>query len=139
MSTVLFTLQPCGINLPHVHPRGTELFHSLQGTFLTGLIEENNGRVILNNVTAGEATVFEQGLVHFELNLSCEPARFLSAFSSDDPGVLTVTTRLFDAPNTVLAASFNIDDQSIENIRSRIAANIGYEECLKRCNITIPI
>lgn len=57
----LLNIEPCGINFPHIHPRANELFHLLDGNIFVGLIEENGGRVILNNITAGEVTFFEQG------------------------------------------------------------------------------
>jgi mannose-6-phosphate isomerase-like protein (cupin superfamily) len=30
---VIFHIDPCGINLPHVHQRATELFFIVEGTF----------------------------------------------------------------------------------------------------------
>jgi oxalate decarboxylase/phosphoglucose isomerase-like protein (cupin superfamily) len=79
VSSVFFKIDPCAINLPHVHPRGTELFHVISGQFQTGFLEENSGRMILNNLTQGMVTIFPQGLIHFEQNLGCTPASFLSA------------------------------------------------------------
>ena len=60
VSSVIFHIFPCAINLPHVHPRGTELFHVLEGSFLTGFLEENGGRYIEHNVTVGQVTFFPQ-------------------------------------------------------------------------------
>ena len=37
----LFDVEPCGINLPHVHPRATELLYVIEGNNLrTGFVEE---------------------------------------------------------------------------------------------------
>jgi hypothetical protein len=58
VSSVIFEIEPCAINLPHVHPRATELFHVLQGSFTTAFLEENTGRVIENQSTVGQVTVF---------------------------------------------------------------------------------
>ena len=57
VSSIIFNMLPCSINLPHVHPRGTELFHVLEGNYITGVLEENTGRFIQNNLTKGMVTV----------------------------------------------------------------------------------
>ena len=67
VAMVLFKIDPCGINLPHIHPRATELFYVLKGTFETAFIEENTGRTVINTLTAGQATFFPQGLIHEEV------------------------------------------------------------------------
>jgi hypothetical protein len=46
VSSVIFQIAPCGINFPHIHPRATELFHVLEGEFLSGLVLENPGKLI---------------------------------------------------------------------------------------------
>ena len=137
VSSVLFNIAPCGINLPHVHPRGTELFHVLDGQFQTGFLEENSGRVILNNLTQGMVTIFPQGLIHFEQNLGCTPARFLSSFSNEDPGVLTISTRLFDFPQQALTSTFSQSNNVINYLKSNLKVNpaMGNGECLKRCGL----
>ena len=86
VSSGVFELLPCAIGPPHVHPRSSELFHVLEGAFLTGFLEENGGRYIENNVTKGQMVVFPQGLVHLVQNLGCKNATFLSAFGNEDPG-----------------------------------------------------
>ena len=137
VSSVRFDILPCGINLPHVHPRGTELFHVLEGKFLTGFLEENSGRYIEHNLTAGEVTFFPQGLIHFEQNLECRNATFLSAFSSEDPGVLQITNRLFDINKEALSSSFNQVDTVIDYLKVSLGTNPakGRGECLKRCGL----
>lgn len=79
------------MNAPHVHPRGTEILYSVDGDFLTVLIEENGSqRVIENIVKPNQSTIFPQGLLHTEVNLSCERAKFISSFNDVDPGLVTV-------------------------------------------------
>ena len=77
ISSVIFHVEPCGINLPHVHPRATEMFYVIEGSFQTGFLEENGGRLILNNLNQGETTIFPQGLLHFEQNLGCKNGTFI--------------------------------------------------------------
>ena len=137
VSSVIFRILPCGINLPHVHPRGTELFHVLEGKFLTGFLEENSGRYIEHNVTQGQVTVFPQGLIHFEQNLECTNATFLSAFSSEDPGVLQIMNRLFEINGEALTSTFNQAEAAIDFMRMSLGTNPakGRGECLKRCGL----
>lgn len=68
VSYTLFNIDPCGINLPHVHPRATEIFFVIAGTFQTSFSEENGGRTITNEVSQGKMTFFPQGLIHEEVN-----------------------------------------------------------------------
>ncbi len=138
VSASTFDMLPCGIILPHIHPRGNEIFYSLKGGFLTGFLEENGGRYIENNITVGQAVVFPQGLVHFVQNLGCQNATFLAMYSDEDAGGLTISTRLFDITNQqVLTSTFNQAESVINSIRSTIrstpAAGVG--ECRKRCGL----
>ena len=95
--------------------------------------------MILNNLTKGQATFFPQGLVHFEQNLGCTPAVFLSSFGSEDPGVLQIANRLFDLPQQALTSTFNQDDTVINRLRASLPVNPakGRGECLKRCGLDI--
>jgi len=135
VSFVIFHIDPCAINLPHVHPRGTELFFVIQGRFKTSFTEENTGRTITNVVSAGQITVFPQGLLHEEQNNDCEPAIFISAFSSEDPGVLQVVNRLFTFPQEALTSTFATVNATIDATRDRLPVNpaVGTPECLARC------
>jgi len=137
ISSVLFHIEPCGINLPHVHPRATELFYVVEGQFQTGFLEENEARFILNNLTQGETTFFPQGLIHFEQNLGCTNATFLSAFNHEDPGVQTLPNRLFDIPMQALTSSFNNDETTLAQIKSKLVHNPakGVGECRTRCGL----
>ena len=137
VSSGIFEILPCAIGPPHIHPRSSELFHVLKGSFLTGFLEENGGRYIENNVTTGQITVFPQGLVHFVQNLDCINATFLSVFGSEDPGTLTVSTRLFNINQQALTSTFNQPEIVIDLIKVNIpnppAPGVG--ECRKRCNL----
>ena len=139
VSASTFDILPCGIILPHIHPRGNEIFYSMKGGFLTGFLEENGGRYIENNITAGQATVFPQGLVHFVQNLGCQNATFLAMYSDEDAGGLTISTRMFDITNQqALTSTFNQPESVINSIRSSVrptpAAGVG--ECRYRCGLS---
>ena len=143
ISNVLFHIEPCGINLPHIHPRATEMFYVVEGQFQTGFLEENEGRLILNDLVKGETTFFPKGLIHFEQNLGCKNAIFLSAFNHEDPGVVTLPNRLFEIPIQALTSSFNTTDaDSLNQIKSKLVNNPsrGIGECRARCGLPpVPI
>ena len=64
-------LEGCGMNIPHTHPRATEINVAINGSLRTGMLQENGARFVFNDVPAGSATVFPQGAIHFEMNLEC--------------------------------------------------------------------
>eukprot|EP00921_Rhytidocystis_pertsovi_P013518 GHVQ01021879.1.p1 GENE.GHVQ01021879.1~~GHVQ01021879.1.p1 ORF type:complete len:283 (+),score=45.51 GHVQ01021879.1:648-1496(+) len=139
VSYTLFRLEPCGINLPHIHPRATEIIALTEGNDLVvGFAEENGGgEAVINRLYQGQVTFFPQGLIHYQQNMGCYEAVYLSALNSEDPGVITVATQLFTLPNDTLEATFALDEYEIENIRGMLPAGPaqGRAACMKRCGI----
>lgn len=132
-------LGPCGINLPHTHPRATEINYSVDGDFVIGFYQENDAEFILNELHKNQVAVFPQGAIHFEQNLNCVPATFVAAFNSEDPGVLTISDAFFGAlPATVVGASLGgLNITTIDDIRLQLARNpsVGIAECRRRCGL----
>ncbi|CAF3134329.1 unnamed protein product [Rotaria sp. Silwood2] len=132
-------LGPCGMNLPHTHPRATEINFSVDGEFEVGFLQENGVSFVTNRVKRGTAAIFPQGAIHFEQNLNCVPATFVAAFNSEDPGVLTIANTFFGGlPATVVGASLGgLNISTIEDIRMAVAKNpsVGIAECRKRCGL----
>jgi len=95
LSMVIGLINPCGINLPHIHPRASELWYVIEGEFETGFFSENGGILVMNNVTQGQVTLYPQGVIHFEQNLNCKPAKFIAAFNNQDPGVFNYCNQSF--------------------------------------------
>jgi oxalate decarboxylase/phosphoglucose isomerase-like protein (cupin superfamily) len=138
VSSAMFDILPCGIVTPHIHPRGTELYHLLKGSLLVGILEENGGRYIENNVTMGQVAIVPMGLLHYVQNLGCTNTTFLATFSSEDPGTLTVAPRMFTITNTqVLTSTFNQSESVIESLRASVrpAPSAGVGECRRRCGL----
>eukprot|EP00121_Abeoforma_whisleri_P007244 Awhi_evm2s6606 len=107
-----FTLDPCGINLPHVHPRGTEIIFMFKGSKLrTVFAAENGGPIISNDITNDTSTFFPQGLIHYQQNMGCDTVAFVSKLNSADPGVQTVTSSFFALPIEQVAGSLNVNVQ----------------------------
>ena len=132
-------LNPCGINLPHTHPRATEINFSVDGHFQIGFFQENGATFIMNELYKNQVAVFPKGAIHFEQNLNCEPATFVAAFNNEDPGVLTIANALFGSlPATIVGASLGgLNISTIEDIRLEVAQNpsVGIAECRKRCGL----
>ena len=139
-----FTVEPCGINAPHVHPRGTELLFVVKAEFLrTAFVEENGATVdgsavVRNDIKTGQVVVFPQGLIHYQQNLGCTTAEYISALSSEDAGTVTLATRLFQLPEEGLAGTLGESDAGVMRLRDGLSALgenplRGQEECLRRC------
>ena len=81
--------------------------------------------------------ILPQGLIHYNQNLDCEPAKFLSALNNEDPGVLMVSTRTFELPIEALTVTFNMNPDEIRQIKDALPDTVakGREECLKRCRL----
>jgi len=138
LSYSLFTIEPCGINLPHVHPRATELLYVIGGKDLrTAFVEENGGRVIVNDIGMGEVTFFPEGLVHYQQNLSCETVTYISALNSEDPGVITVSTQFFRLPNEAVQGSIGQDEDKVQQLIGGLPAGPaeGHSTCMVTCGL----
>lgn len=150
LAVATFFLNPCGLNSPHTHPRGSEFVTVVQGSVQTGFMLENGflassaqGRQTTRvSATLGpfQGTVFPIGSIHYQFNDNCEPASFISSFNSADPGTSQIAQNfLFHDENIVnitLGEVQSIDGTNIEEFRSSILANLvlAVDECLARCN-----
>lgn len=75
----------------HLHPRSAEIFNAIQGKFeISFTFEGLSPRVVTNIIESGQSTVFPQGLVHTTKCVSRNNCRFLSVFTSADPGLVPV-------------------------------------------------
>eukprot|EP00904_Undaria_pinnatifida_P006385 jgi/Undpi1/2877/HiC_scaffold_14.g06254.m1 len=139
ISMALVNLGPCAINLPHVHPRATEMLYTIKGNHLrVAFVEENGGEgAVVNDLYEGDVAFFPQGLIHYQQNLDCEPATFLAALNSEDPGVVTITTRFFELPSEAIQASLNFDDPTLKNLIASLpeAPAMAQRMCLQRCGL----
>eukprot|EP01134_Creolimax_fragrantissima_P001725 CFRG1725T1 len=136
MAFTRFHIAPCGINLPHVHPRATESIYMVDGELTVGFTTEG-GRVIINDISAEQSTFFPQGLLHYQQNLGCEPASFISILNNADPGVVTIPSALMSLPGEALEATFEEDASFIEQLKLGLPAGPGRgrAECLRRCRL----
>jgi hypothetical protein len=137
-------LNPCGMNTPHTHPRATEfLIIASGGNVKTGFIQEEGITTELTTtLDKYEGAIFPMGSIHYEFNYNCEPAIFISAFSSDDPGLSRVAQNFFGLNSNVVNADLGyptfLDQTNIAKFAATIppAFALGTQACLVRCNIT---
>lgn len=120
LSVVRFKLIPCGTNLPHTHPRASEVLSLLSGGPLQVGFIDTKGVAHIDIIHPGDITVFPRGLLHFELNVGTEEAEFLSALNSENPGTLTSSEALFQIPLRALATSLNVDEMTVRKLNSTI-------------------
>ncbi|XP_016435431.2 nectarin-1-like [Nicotiana tabacum] len=115
---------PGGINPPHTHPRASEMVFVLEGELDVGFITTANV-LVSKQITKGEVFVFPRGLVHFQKNNGKVPAAVISAFNSQFPGTQSIAATLFAAsptvPDDILAQTFQINTEDVQQIKSKFA------------------
>lgn len=117
-----------GLNPPHEHPRGSEIFLVLEGTLYAGLITSNppnpnnKNALYAKILNAGDVFVFPRGMIHFQRNIGKTKAVAIAAFNSQSPGVMTIGKSIFGSqpsvPPEILAKAFQVDDQLVEHLQS---------------------
>ena len=141
ISAALFTLEPCAVNLPHVHPHATELLYVIngdEGKFLqTAFVEPNGGRTIVNKIGVGEVTFFPEGLLHYQQNFGCKRMQFFSALNSPDPGVSTMTFAFASLPDEAIRTSFGLEGNEVSRLVSGLPEGPaqGQRQCWKKCGL----
>ena len=79
------------------------------------------------------------GSIHYQFNPECEPATFVAALNSEDPGTSQVAQNFFNlnagVVNATLGFPKTIDGKNIETFRKAIPANVAQDidNCLAKC------
>ena len=116
---------PKGLNPPHTHPRGTEILVVLEGTLFVGFVTSNadGNRLFTKVLNKGDVFVFPIGLIHFQLNVGYDNAIALVAFSSQNPGVITIANAVFGSnpriSPEVLAKAFQVDKDTVNYLEKQ--------------------
>ena len=107
---------------------------------MAGFAEENEGRIITNNLYTADTMFIPRALIQFKVNLACTPASYIEVFSHADPGTVVISERTFAFPDEVLESTYYLTQDQIENIRKALPATpslgmdpYGIDECLVRC------
>lgn len=107
----------------------------------SGVIDPTTGkqRVIRNELTANQTTIFPQGSFHMQMNVECEPAVVVVAFGSDDPGASLIVPGLFGLDADFVAGTFGntITSEEIKKFKELVSQQgiFELEECKKKCNL----
>ncbi|KAF7309184.1 Spherulin-1b protein [Mycena kentingensis (nom. inval.)] len=143
ISGAISFVEPCGLNIPHSHPRANEFFTVIDGILDTGFVQENGfNAVVSTQLGKYQATVFPQGSIHFQQNPTCSPAIFVAALNSEDPGRSDVATSFFMLPSDVVDAALGfpetIGGSNIAQWKAHLPVNLaaGVESCLQACGLS---
>ncbi|XP_048495316.1 putative germin-like protein 2-1 [Beta vulgaris subsp. vulgaris] len=113
-----------GLNTPHLHPRGSEIFAVLEGTLYAGIVTTDY-KLFDTVLRKGDMIVFPQGLIHFQLNLGKTDALAIASFGSQFPGRVNVANGVFGTTpqilDDVLTQAFQVDEMVIQQLRSQFS------------------
>jgi hypothetical protein len=147
MSMTIGTLEPCGINTPHIHPRATEFLILVEGSNLrfgsvleNGLVAPGQSQEIAGHLDKLQATMFPPGSMHYQFNDACERATFVASFNSEDPGTSQMAQNLFSLNSEVVNATLGfprtVNGISIDEFRRALPPNLALDVqgCMARCS-----
>ncbi|KAJ7692110.1 RmlC-like cupin domain-containing protein, partial [Mycena rosella] len=140
ISGAVSLVEPCGLNIPHLHPRGNEFFTVIDGILDTGFVQENGfNAVVQTQLGKYQGTVFPMGSLHYQQNPTCSPAAFVAALNSEDPGRTDLATSYWMLPSDIVDASMGfpetIGGENIDAWRAHLPLNLaaGVDSCLAAC------
>ncbi|CAA0839548.1 Germin-like protein subfamily 1 member 16 [Striga hermonthica] len=119
---------PHGANPPHSHPHASEILMVMEGTLYVGFISTNppdpyeDNKLYAKVIGPGDIYVFPKGLVHFQYNLGKSEALAFACFSSQRPGLVTISKAIFGSEPSVypdlLAKSFQMSHKEVNRLLS---------------------
>ncbi|CAM6089534.1 unnamed protein product [Calypogeia fissa] len=119
ISSLYFQLAAGALVPLHYHPRGSELFFVLTGTWYVGFID-TSGKLFDSYLQPGDQFVFPVGLTHFQLVTSKTTATGFSGFNSALPGLFLLSTTFESTPpvpDSILEGTYNTDSKTIDMLR----------------------
>ncbi|KAE8689575.1 Germin-like protein subfamily 3 member 2 [Hibiscus syriacus] len=122
MSFVRADFEVGGINVPHFHPRATEIAFVLEGRIYSGFVDTEN-RIFAKVIEKGEVMVFPRGLLHFQMNVGDKPATILGSFDSQNPGSVRIPNAVFGAgiEGKLLEKAFGLNSKEIGKLKRKFA------------------
>ncbi|XP_010523132.1 PREDICTED: germin-like protein subfamily 3 member 2 [Tarenaya hassleriana] len=124
MSFVRADLEVGGINVPHYHPRATEVAYVMEGKVYSGFVDTES-RVFARVIEQGEVMVFPKGLLHFQMNIGDEPAAILGMFNGQNPGLMKLPRAIFGSgiKEELLEKSFGLNRKEIDKLKRMFGPN----------------
>lgn len=109
-----------GVNVPHFHPRATEVAFVLEGKVYSGFVDTKN-KVFAKVLEKGEVMVFPRGLVHFQMNVGDGPATIFGSFDSQNPGLMRIPNAVFgsDIKEELLEKAFGLSSKELSKLKKR--------------------
>lgn len=109
-----------GVNVPHFHPRATEIAYVVRGSVYSGFVDSTN-RVFARVIEEGEVMVYPRGLVHFQMNVGKSTATIIGSFNSQNPGIQRIPNALFGAgvSDELLEKAFGMTPRQVSTIRKK--------------------
>uniref|UniRef100_A0A0A0KWM6 Germin-like protein n=2 Tax=Cucumis sativus TaxID=3659 RepID=A0A0A0KWM6_CUCSA len=122
MSLVRADFDVGGVNVPHFHPRATEVAVVLEGKVYSGFVDTNN-QIFAKVIEKGEVMVFPRGLVHFQMNVGEIPATIIGSFDSQNPGLMKIPSAVFGSgiKEELLEKAFGLSPEELVKLKKRHA------------------
>ncbi|KVI09613.1 germin-like protein subfamily 3 member 2 [Cynara cardunculus var. scolymus] len=120
MSLVRADFEVGGINVPHYHPRATEVAYVIEGKVYSGFVDTGN-KVFAKVIEKGEVMVFPRGVLHFQMNVGKSPATVIGSFDSQNPGSIKLPAALFgsDIDTGLLEKAFGLKRKDLGKLKKR--------------------
>ncbi|MED6133431.1 hypothetical protein PIB30_028086 [Stylosanthes scabra] len=112
-----------GINVPHYHPRATEVAFVLEGKIYSGFVDTKN-KVYAKVLEKGEVMVIPRGMLHFQLNVGDGPATILGSFDSQNPGLMRIPNAVFgsDIKVELLEKVFGLNSKELAKLKKKFSS-----------------
>ncbi|KAJ7771438.1 spherulin-1B precursor [Mycena olivaceomarginata] len=116
ISGAISLVEPCGLNIPHLHPRANEMLTVIDGILHTGLVQENG--------------------------FNSEVQTQLGKYQATDPGRSDIATSYWMLPSDVVDAALGfpetIGGSTIDAWRAHLPVNLaaGVDSCLQACGLS---
>ncbi|XP_057826531.1 germin-like protein subfamily 3 member 2 [Cryptomeria japonica] len=121
MSAVRADFEKGGLNVPHLHPRATEIGYVVDGSLYCGFITSEN-KLYAKVIHKGDLMVFPRGLVHFQMNVGHGPAVIVGTFNSENPGLLKLPSTLFGSgiEDHLLQKAFQLSKKQVRSLKAKL-------------------
>ncbi|KAL9224384.1 hypothetical protein vseg_000421 [Gypsophila vaccaria] len=124
MSMVRADFDVGGVNVPHYHPRATEMGYVLEGRFYAGIVD-TQGTLFASVIEKGEVMVFPRGLLHFQMNIGDTPATIIGSLDSQNPGLMKIPSSIFgtDIKEELLQKAFHMSSKELRSLKKRFKSS----------------
>ncbi|KAI5667125.1 hypothetical protein M9H77_16978 [Catharanthus roseus] len=124
MSFVRADFEVDGVNVPHYHPRATEVVFVLEGKVYSGFVDSKN-KVYAKVLEKGDVMVFPKGLIHFQMNIGDSHATIIGNFNSQNPGLVKIPTAIFgsEIQQDLLMKAFGLNSKEISKLKKHFGSD----------------